>query len=89
MQHLYALGVWNWFIAAGVLLALELLVPGAFMLWLGLSALLVGVISLFVYWPWQAQRRGIRRPHLRAGQADRRRRRHHPHRRHDLASVRA
>jgi inner membrane protein len=31
------------------------LVPGIFMLWLGLSALLVGVISVAVVWPWQAQ----------------------------------
>jgi hypothetical protein len=29
--------------------------PGTFMLWLGLSALLVGIISLFVDWPWQMQ----------------------------------
>jgi len=55
MQHLYSLGVWNWFIAGGILLALELIAPGAFMLWLGLSALIVGVISLFIDWPWQAQ----------------------------------
>src|SRR5262249_58782189 len=55
MQHLYSLGVWNWFIAGGILLGLELMVPGAFMLWLGLSALIVGVISLFIDWPWQAQ----------------------------------
>ena len=34
---------------------IELVAPGAFMLWLGLSALLVGIISLFVDWPWQYQ----------------------------------
>src|SRR6202007_212717 len=28
---------------------------GAFMMWLGLSALLVGIISFFVAWPWQYQ----------------------------------
>ena len=38
-----------------VFFVLELIAPGAFMLWLGLSALLVGIISLFVDWPWQYQ----------------------------------
>jgi membrane protein implicated in regulation of membrane protease activity len=55
MDIIYSLGIWNWFIAGGLLLAVELLAPGSFMLWLGLSALLVGAISLFVTWPWQAQ----------------------------------
>jgi membrane protein implicated in regulation of membrane protease activity len=55
MQYLVALGVWNWFIAGAILLAIEIVLPGSFMLWLGLSALLVGVISMAVAWPWQAQ----------------------------------
>jgi hypothetical protein len=55
MEWLIALGVWNWIIAGGILLALELIAPGAFMLWLGLSAVLVGAISLVFPWPWQAQ----------------------------------
>ena len=38
-----SLGTWNWFILAAVLLLLEMFAPGAFMLWLGLSAILVGV----------------------------------------------
>ncbi len=50
-----SLGNWNWFILAGILLALEIMLPGAFMLWLGLSALLVGAISFAVAWSWQAQ----------------------------------
>ena len=50
-----ALGPWDWFIAGGVLLVLEVLAPGVFMLWLGLAALLVGGISFLVDWPWQAQ----------------------------------
>src|SRR6266853_3128130 len=50
-----SLGVWAWFIAGGLLLVLEVLAPGVFMLWLSHAALLVGVIALFVDWPWQAQ----------------------------------
>ena len=55
MSTIASLGVWNWFIAGGILLAIEVVAPGTFMLWLGLSALLVGIISLFVDWPWQMQ----------------------------------
>ena len=55
MSWLLSLGSWNWFILAAVLLLLEVLAPGTFMLWLGLSAILVGAISLAVIWSWQAQ----------------------------------
>ena len=56
MLALFAsLGVWDWFIAGGLLLVLEVLAPGVFMLWLGLAAMLVGAISMFVDWNWQAQ----------------------------------
>jgi hypothetical protein len=53
--HILSLGYWDWFILAAVLLVLEILAPGTFMLWLGLSAFLVGAISLFVDWSWQLQ----------------------------------
>ena len=52
---IFTLGYWDWFIAAAVLLLLEVMAPGTFMLWLGLSALLVGLISLVVAWSWQWQ----------------------------------
>src|SRR5688572_25229374 len=55
MSFILSLGIWNWFIAGLILLGLEVIAPGAFMMWLGLSALLVGVISLVIDWPWQAQ----------------------------------
>ncbi len=55
MNTLAGLGIWNWFILGGVLLGLELIAPGTFMLWLGLSAIAVGLISLAIVWPWQAQ----------------------------------
>jgi membrane protein implicated in regulation of membrane protease activity len=50
-----SLGSWNWFILAALLLLLEVLMPGVFMLWLGLSAILVGIISTAIVWSWQAQ----------------------------------
>jgi membrane protein implicated in regulation of membrane protease activity len=55
LSFLVSFGTWDWFVAGGVLLVLEVLAPGVFMLWLGLAALLVGAISLVVDWPWQAQ----------------------------------
>ena len=50
-----ALGPWSWIIAGAVLLALELAVPGAFMMWLGLAAVAVGALTLLIDWSWQAQ----------------------------------
>src|SRR5581483_5515781 len=55
IAHIVALGPWSWIIAGAILFALELMVPGAFMMWLGLAALLVGIISLLIDWSWQAQ----------------------------------
>jgi len=54
--------VFAWGAAALLLFAAEALAPGAFMLWLGLSAMIVGIISLVLsgigrldLWPWQLQ----------------------------------
>ena len=55
IDYLVTWGKWNWLILAAIFFVLELLAPGAFMLWLGLSALLVGIISFLVDWPWQYQ----------------------------------
>jgi membrane protein implicated in regulation of membrane protease activity len=55
MAFIVSLGPWAWIIAGAILLALELVVPGAFMMWLGLAAASVGVISLVVDWSWQWQ----------------------------------
>ena len=55
MPFIVSLGPWKWVIIGAVLLALELAVPGAFMMWLGLAAVLVGLISFAVDWSWQTQ----------------------------------
>ena len=55
MEYLTTLGKWSWLILSAVFFVIELLAPGAFMMWLGLSALLVGIISFFTDWPWQYQ----------------------------------
>jgi len=55
MNFFAQLGVWNWFILGGILLALEVMAPGAFMLWLGLAAIATGVISFVLPLTWQVQ----------------------------------
>ncbi|MBN9071855.1 MAG: NfeD family protein [Rhizobiales bacterium] len=53
------LGAWNWMAFGFVLLALEILIPGVFLLWIGIAAILTGVVSLQLWywemWAWQAQ----------------------------------
>jgi inner membrane protein len=48
-------GTWNWLIFGIVLMALELVAPGVFLFWLGLAALLVGLLSFAFHPSWQAQ----------------------------------
>lgn len=55
MNFFSQLGNWNWFIAGGALLAIEVFAPGTYMLWLGLAAIATGVIGWVVAMSWQAQ----------------------------------
>jgi inner membrane protein len=53
------LGPWNWVAAGVLLLALEIVIPGVYLLWLGLAAITVGVFSVMfanaAFWPWEVQ----------------------------------
>ncbi len=49
------LGTWNWLIFGIILMGLEVLAPGVFLFWLGLAALLVGLLSFVVQPSWQLQ----------------------------------
>jgi membrane protein implicated in regulation of membrane protease activity len=53
------LGAWNWMVLGCALLALEIVVPGFFLLWIGIAALITGAVSLLVWdsswWLWQVQ----------------------------------
>ena len=48
-------GAWSWFVLGLVLLALELVVPGGWFLWLGAAGILTGILSFIpaVTSPWQ------------------------------------
>jgi membrane protein implicated in regulation of membrane protease activity len=54
-----SLGAWSWIILGVILLAVELIAPGTFVLWLGVSAILVGMISFVIDWNWQEQAVGF------------------------------
>lgn len=49
------LGPWIWVIGGLILLALELVLPGAFVIWFGISAIVVGAASILFDIAWQAQ----------------------------------
>lgn len=49
----FVAGPWGWIVAGLVLLGLELFAPGAFLMWLGLAAVVVGLATLAVDLPWQ------------------------------------
>lgn len=53
------LGPWSWMVLGFALLALEILVPGFYLLWIGIAAVLTGALSLQLWdwasWTWQVQ----------------------------------
>jgi membrane protein implicated in regulation of membrane protease activity len=59
MEIIYQLGPWTWWVLGLGLLAAELIMPGVFLVWIGLAALVVGALSLVfwadAFWAWQLQ----------------------------------
>lgn len=53
------LGPWNWMVLGIMLLVMEVVAPGVFMLWIGIAALIIGAVSLAIwdaaFWTWQVQ----------------------------------
>ena len=47
------LGPWSWIILGLVLMGLELLAPGVFLIWLGLAAMLTGIVDWAFGLSWQ------------------------------------
>ncbi len=48
-------GPWSWIIVGLILLGLELVVPGGYLLWVGVAGILTGVITLLQPLPWAVQ----------------------------------
>ena len=55
IEFLISLGPWAWIIGGVVLLVLEVLAPGQIFLWLGVSAIVVGLIGFVADISWQAE----------------------------------
>ncbi len=59
LELIRSLGPWSWWILGLVLLALELLVPGVFLIWIGAAAVVLGALSLALWetsvWGWHVQ----------------------------------
>jgi membrane protein implicated in regulation of membrane protease activity len=50
-----ALGPWTWWIVGVILLGLEIFAPGNVFVWLGIAAILTGILGLAVELPWQTE----------------------------------
>jgi len=48
-------GHWSWIVAGLILLGLELVVPGGFLLWMGISGIATGLLSMVQPMPWPLQ----------------------------------
>lgn len=56
MSSVEALGpVWSWILAGLALAGAEIVVPGVFLIWLGLAALATGLATALLPMPWQGQ----------------------------------
>lgn len=55
IEFITANGPWAWIVAGLVLLALELVVPGGFLLWMGISGIVTGLVVLFWAIGWSLQ----------------------------------
>lgn len=53
------LGPWAWWVLGIVLLILEVLMPGVFLVWIGVAAIVTGALTMLfwgaAWWAWQVQ----------------------------------
>lgn len=55
IEFIAANGHWSWIVAGMILLALELVVPGGFLLWMGISGVVTGLLVLVQPMGWPLQ----------------------------------
>ena len=55
VDFISAYGPWSWIVAGLILLALELVLPGGFLLWMGIAGLVTGFVTMAapIGWPLQ------------------------------------
>jgi len=54
MDWLELHSAWAFVIVGFVLVALEMMAPGFFLIWLGLAAIIVGIVNFAIALPWEA-----------------------------------
>ncbi len=59
LEWMARLGAWGWLVFGMILLSAEILMPGVFLIWIGLAAMVVGLLSLALWetswWVWEVQ----------------------------------
>ncbi len=55
IEALESMNSWHWLALALVLLAIELMAPASFFLWLGLAAAATGILLFFIPMSWEIQ----------------------------------
>jgi membrane protein implicated in regulation of membrane protease activity len=55
IEFLASYGGWSWLVAGLVMLALELAVPGGFLLWMGIAGIITGIVTLRYPMDWPIQ----------------------------------
>ena len=55
ISFIAANGPWSWIVAGLALLALELVVPGGFLVWMGMAGIITGLMLFFQPIPWSLQ----------------------------------
>lgn len=55
VEFLAAYGAWSWIVAGLVLLALELVVPGGYLLWMGVAGIVTGLATMLLPMGWPVQ----------------------------------
>lgn len=55
IEFIAANGAWSWIVAGLILLALELVVPGGFLLWMGIAGIVTGAMLFFQPMGWPLQ----------------------------------
>lgn len=56
IEFIASYGPWAWIVAGLILLGLELVVPGGYLLWMGIAGIVTGLAALFqpsISWPFQ------------------------------------
>jgi inner membrane protein len=53
LQSVIAMGGWAWMLLGIALMALEMLAPGLFLIWLGLAAIVTGIVDGVLGLSWQ------------------------------------